>query len=488
MMFDMLSAAAQSHPNQPAIESRASTLTYAELHNAVSAFSAKLQGCGLRTDSPVVLILPNGPEFVIATFAAAKLGCLLVPLNPSFQADELRYYLNNSDAVAVITNEAIAEHRQGLIEEINPACAIITTAADMSQPLDEANREVISGELLYQYSSGTTGTPKKIIRSQAELVQEARQYGETLGLEPGDRVLGVVPMSHSYGFGNCMMAALCSGATLCTVERFNRREIVDLLTNKGITVFPGVPFMFGVLAETTSLRGTRFPKLRLVYTAGAPLGRDVFEACRDNFGFAIRQHYGSTETGPAAINLGSTEGDMWASVGQPVKNVDIRILREDGEAAASGEIGDVALSSPSIAKGYAEASEEDQLAFADGYFRTGDLGKLDAQGNLFVTGRKKLVINIGGNKVDPGEIEQIINSHPAVNESVVLGIEGGRSGEVIKAVVTCNAEVAPDDIRNWCQGKVADFKVPRVVEIRKEIPRSALGKVLLKSLLEPASG
>ena len=483
MMFDMLSAVALRHPDQPAIESRASTLTYAQLHNAVSAFSAKLQDCGLSTDSPVVLILPNGPEFVIATFAAAKLGCLLVPLNPAFQADELRYYLNNSGAVAVITNEAIAEHRQGLIENINPACAIITTTADMSQPITESNREVISGELLYQYSSGTTGTPKKIVRSQAELVQEARQYGETLGLEPGDRVLAVVPMSHSYGFGNCMMAALCSGATLCTVERFSRREIVDMLKNRGITVFPGVPFMFGVLAETTSLAGTRFPQLRLVYTAGAPLGRDVFDACRDNFGFAIRQHYGSTETGPAAINLGSTDGDMWASVGQPVKNVDIRILREDGEAAAPGEIGDVALSSPSIAKGYAEASEEDQLAFADGYFRTGDLGKLDARGNLFVTGRKKLVINIGGNKVDPGEIEQIINAHPAVNESVVLGIEGGRSGEIIKAVIVCNAEIAPDDIRSWCQGKVADFKVPRVVEIRKEIPRSALGKVLLKSLL-----
>lgn len=487
MMFDMLSAVVRRHPDDLAIESKTAALTYAQLHKAVVMFSAHLEACGLKADSPLVLILPNGPDFVIATFAAAKLGCLLVPLNPSFQADELRYYINNSGAVAVITNEPIAKHRRALIEEINPACAIVTTNADLSQPIVEAHREIISGDLLYQYSSGTTGTPKKIVRSQAALVQEALQYSETLGLGTADRVLGVVPMSHSYGFGNCMMAALCSGATLCTLERFSRREVIDMLKNSRITVFPGVPFMFGVLAETESLVGTRFPDLRLVYSAGAPLSRDIFEACKENLGFAIRQHYGSTETGPAAINLGSTEGDMWASVGQPVKNVKIRIVKEDGDLAAPGEVGDVTFTSPSIAQGYAEASEEDQLAFAGGYFRTGDIGKLDSQGNLFLTGRKKLVINIGGNKVDPGEIEQVINSHPAVTESVVLGLDDGRSGEIIKAVVVCNAQVDPEDIRSWCNGKIADFKVPRIVEIRKEIPRSALGKVLLKSLQQPAS-
>lgn len=485
MMFDMLTAVAEKQPDHPAIKNRTTTLNYSELCDAIRAFADHLRQAGLTTDSPVVVILPNGPDFVIATFAAASLGCLLVPINPSFQADELRYYLDNSGAVAVITSDAIAAQRSALIKEISPACAVITTSGT-SPSVAATNRELVAGELLYQYSSGTTGTPKKIVRTQAALVQEARQYASTLGLGKDDCVLGVVPMSHSYGFGNCMMVALCAGATLYTIDRFTRREVADVLLHQGITVFPGVPFMFGVLAETESLAGTRFPDLKLAYTAGAPLGRDVFDTCSENFGFPIRQHYGSTETGPAAINLGSTEGEMWASVGQPVENVEIRIIREDGQVAAAGETGDVTLSSPSITRGYAEASEADQLAFTGGFFRTGDLGRLDEQGNLFITGRKKLVINVGGNKVDPGELEQIINAHPAVNESVVLGVDGGKSGEIIKAVIVCNQDVTADDIRSWCEGKVAAFKLPRIVEVRKEIPRSALGKVLLKPLQEPA--
>ena len=486
----MLAASASRLPNQPAIVSLAETTTYRQLLHTVDAFAARLEEQQLQAGDPIVVILPNGPEFAVAVFACAKLGCIAIPLNPSFQETELEHYLNNSAAETVITSATIAAKHRHTIRAINSRCRIIVDPLKNENTVasGDSASDHFTGDFLFQYSSGTTGEPKKIVRKQSALAQEASQYAQTLNLSQDDRVLAVVPMSHSYGFGNCLMAAICAGATLYTLENFNRRRVMDTLIEKRITVFPGVPFMFSVLAESPSLGEMHFPDLRLVYSAGAPLDRNTFEAFQDKFHVPVRQHYGSTETGPAAINLESTEGDLWASVGKSVNNVTIKIIRYDGQPAAIGEIGDVVIYSTTTAEAQGIPTEPAQQRAADGGFFTGDLGRLDAEGNLFVTGRESLFINVGGNKVNPSEVESILQKHTGVSESLVVGTESAHGQEFVKAIVVCEAGLTEDDLKAWCKGKIADFKIPRIIEFRDKLPRTALGKVQRSAVQEPPAG
>jgi long-chain acyl-CoA synthetase len=294
-------------------------------------------------------------------------------------------------------------------------------------------------------------------------------------------------MFHAHGFGNCLLAAVRVGATIVALESFNRQDVLDALLHKGISVFPGVPFMFSILADSPSISGAELPALRLAFSAGAPLAQKTFDSFMQKFGVPVRQLYGSTETGSVAINLGSTEGDLWGSVGQPMRNVEVKIVDEQGQPAGVDQTGEIVILSPAMTRGYANLEDVNRDTFRDGHFWSGDLGRIDADGNLFISGRKKLFINVGGNKVDPAELEALIATHPSVTESVVLGIGGGHSQEIIKAVVVCKQDCSAEEIREWCRGKVADFKVPRIVEFRDEIPRSPLGKILRKYLQDESS-
>ena len=478
----MLVTSSTKRPGNLAIEHAGATLTYAQLRAAVDAFSAHLTALGLGRGDPLIILLPNGAEIVVAVFAAARLGSIAVPVNLAFQMKEMQYYLENSQAKAVVTNEGLAEKHGSFIKGVVPDCQIITDVLDDNAELQEtsAPRVPFDDDFLYQYSSGTTGTPKRVVRTQACLVQEATQYANTLNLSADDKILAVVPIAHSYGFGNCLLVSIRAGATLHALDSFNRRHVVDALVDNGITVFPGVPFMFGILADSHSIKTTHFPALRLAYTAGGPLAKKTFDGCLEKFGIPVRQHYGSTETGPISINLGSVDGDLWASVGQPVQQVEFKVVDKNGGPVGVDQIGDIVIRSKSAVTAYADSPEEAQRAFSGGYFWSGDLGKIDSNGNLFITGRKTLFINVGGHKVDPAEIEAVINEHPGVSETVVLGVASNHGQEVIKAVIVCSETCEPDEIKNWCKGKVADFKIPRMIEFREEIPRSPLGKIQRK--------
>ena len=489
MLYEMLVSAASESPGREAVEAHGTAVSYGELRAAVDGFASKLGALGFGKGDPVLVLLPNGAEFVIAVFAAAKLGGIVVPVNLSFQINELKFYLQDSGARAVVTTAKLASRHGALIQDVNPGCHIVTSIPRPdSAPLEAAAaRASIDGDVLYQYSSGSTGTPKRVVRSQANLVEEADNYTHTVKLTREDRILAVVPMFHAHGFGNCLLATIRAGATLYTLESFNRQQVIDALVDKDITVFPGVPFMFSILADSPSIAAARLPALRLAFSAGAPLADKTFERFLHKFGVPVRQLYGSTETGSVAINMGRTAGDLWSSVGQAIHHVEVKIVDDDGQPAGVDQTGEIIIRSQAMTRGYANLEEVNRQSFRDGYFWSGDLGRLDRDGRLFISGRKTLFINVGGNKVDPAQIEALIDEHPAVAESVVLGVGGGHSQEIIKAVVVCKQACDAEQIRVWCRGKVADFKVPRIVEFRAEIPRSPLGKILRKYLQDEES-
>ena len=278
--------------------------------------------------------------------------------------------------------------------------------------------------------------------------------------------------------GCCLIAAVRNGATLVFLDDshpfvLSRRRALDLLEGEAVTVFPGVPFTFRLLAEAPG--EADLSALRLCFSAGTALPRPTFDAFAVRFGVPIRQLYGSTETGTLTVNLDDDPAASFASVGKPVGEVRVEI-RDDDE---------IAVSSPAMTQGYLGLDELNRHVFRDGWYLTGDLGRIDDEGRLFVSGRKKLLIEVAGHKVDPIEVEDVVASHPKVREAVVVAVAGGTGGEeTVKAVVVAGDGCGEQEVIEFCRARLANFKVPRVVEFRDEIPKSPLGKILRKYLVD----
>ena len=323
-------------------------------------------------------------------------------------------------------------------------------------------------------SSGTTGRPHLVARTQANLWWEAENFFASTRLTSDDVVLGVVPLSHAHGLGNALLAALRAGASLVLRPRFLRRQVLDLLARERVTVFPAVPFMLRMLAATDRRRHLDLAALRLCVSAGAPLPRAVFTAFRERFGVVPRQLYGLTEAGSVTCDLAASADVDPATVGRPLGNVAVTIEDDDGRALPTGERGEIVVRSPAVEGGTARA------------LRTRDLGCLDAHGRLTITGRTSLFINTAGNKVDPAEVEAALRAHPAVRDVAVFGLTSAHEEQVVAAAVVLASAATADELRAHCRELLAPHKVPRVVGFRDALPRSPLGKVLIARLLAEA--
>jgi long-chain acyl-CoA synthetase len=289
MLFDLLSRSAARHARRTALIAEDGThLSYGALHAAATAFSSTLAESGVTAGDHVIVLLPNTLELVVATFAVARIGAVLVPLNPAFRSAELRYYFRECHAAAVITDSdhvAVCERVQRSLRQ-PPR---IFTAVDGTAGTDGYAWPPVAPEApaLCQYSSGSTGLPKAIVRSHAQLCAEAEHFVTTVGVDPGERILTVVPLFHAHGFGNCLLAGIRAGATLVLRTAFHRRRTIATLIEEKVSLFPGVPFMFGILASSTSIARQPFPQLRLAFSAGAALPHDVFDGFQEKFGVAV---------------------------------------------------------------------------------------------------------------------------------------------------------------------------------------------------------
>ena len=286
--------------------------------------------------------------------------------------------------------------------------------------------------------------------------------------------------------GACLFASAASGATIVILEDphpflLKRHRALDLIERERATIFPGVPFNFRLMAEAPA--AADLSSLRLCFSAGTALPRASFEAFGERFGVLVRQLYGSTETGMITANMSDDPVSSFESVGTPVEGVLVEIV-DDGAVLPPGEVGEVAVTSPAASSGYAGADEVSREAFRAGRYLTGDLGHLDEDGLLYLEGRKKLLIEVGGYKIDPIEVQDVIGAHPSVSEVIVVGVRGEAEGEeTVKAVVVPSENCDESELISFCRERLANFKVPRTVEFRDEIPMSPLGKILRKYMV-----
>ncbi len=488
----ILAATVERFGPRPALVDGAHRRTWDELAADVRRRASALRARGVGPGEAVALVIGNNVDFVTAFLAVTSAGAVAVPLNPQFTVDELGFHLQGCDVVGIVAGDA-------LTTRIRHWAATSTAAKDAwveaARALDDGTEHrgpahVVQPDwpALYAYSSGSTGTPKGMLRTHANLAHEANQFFDTVGVTDRDVILTVVALFHAHGLGNCLLASIRSGASMVLLEQFQRDAVFGAFEEQRVSVFPGVPFIFHTLAETRRADRVDTSSLRLCFSAGAPLSQETFELFRNRFGLPVRQLYGCSEAGSVTINLGEDAVGTAASVGRPMKGVDLAVTGEHGEPVAPATTGEISFASGALTAGYVEVDPEVNEVFQDGWFRTGDVGHLDEAGNLFVTGRTTLFISTSGYKVDPFEVEAVLREHPGVADVVVVGVKGSVGEEVVKAVVVpADSATEGDRLRHElqarCRAQLAVYKVPRIVELRDQIPRSPLGKIQRKYLV-----
>lgn len=445
------------------------SLSYRELDAASSSLAAMLVAF-IGPENVVMLAAPNGLEYLIWLIACLKAGVRVFPVHPQSTAAELRAAALRSGASAII-----APDEMEAVTDIGIRRLSLDLAWDES--IKSAVPAIIparSGAIILQ-SSGTTGMPKLVLRDSAALDGVAVNVSVAAGLTPDDRVLAAVPLCHSYGI-DFVLATILAGACLDIAVSFDAVAIAAYLANQ-CAVFPGVPFMFEALARSNPPRTPMH--LRLAFSAGAALPARVFESFKTQWGCSIGQLYGATELGSVTFNHPSASSFRPESVGLPMNGVSVRILdqADSQQAMQAGECGQVAIAAPSMLTQYID----DDAPVIDGHFLTGDLGYVDAGGNLFLTGRLKLLIDVGGLKVNPVEIEAVLNSHAQVAQCAVVPLRVSDTVTRLRAVfVPRNPSDAPseDQLRRFLKDQLSPHKVPRIIECAASLPRSASGKLL----------
>lgn len=453
--------------------------SYGELLSDVERCAAGLHHAGVNWGEPVVVALPNSPEFVVAALATFAVGGVLVPLNPRYKTEEIEQHVQLCRPRVVVHTPELdaAFSRTGVATRVSDI-GVLSRAATSTQSEDGT---ALTG--LYMFSSGSTGKSKRITRTQQQVLGEFEALAERLELHASDRVLCSVPLFHAHGFCNALLAALLSGATLILAPgEFNPRATLKLLSEQAVSVFPAVPFMFQLMSETTLDVAADLSTLRWAVSAGAALPETVAKSFADRFGQRVSQLYGTTETG--AISVQVLPQVSAASVGRPLPGTRVEVRDERGALRQAGQEGEIWVTAATATTAYDDLPEQTRQCFKAGWFFTGDLGHLDEHGDLFITGRKKLLINVAGFKVDPLEVEAVLTRHPAVSEAVVVGVAQGALGEKIKAVLVLREghSCSEREISGFIAERLADYKVPKWIEFVTEIPRSPLGKVLRKYL------
>jgi long-chain acyl-CoA synthetase len=488
---ELLDATAAAFPERTALVHADERITWAELRERVDRAAAALAARGIGSGDPVALVLPNVPAFAVGFLAILRAGAVAVPLNQQFKEAELEFHFRECGVRAVLADAERAERCAAIAAGMSPAPELLPAAEELAgeEPgQDPPVPAAADDDAVFQYSSGSTGRPKRVPRSHRHLRAEADAFAGAIGLSAEDTLLCTIPLFHTYGMGCCLLAAVQSGARLVLFHDpqpflLQRGRALETIERERVTVFPAVPFTFRLLAEAAE--DADLSSLRLCFSAAAALPRSTFDAFHTRFGVAVRQLYGCTEAGAVTVNLDDDPVATAGSAGRPIAGVELKVVDAEGEELEAGRNGEIMIRSRAMTPGYAGPAEQNRVAFADGWFVSADRGRIDEQGRLFITGRRKLLIDVRGDKVDPVEVEDVLAVHPKVREVVVVGVASGVEGEeLVKAVVVPAGECQERELIRYCRERLADYKVPQRIEFREEIPVSSSGKVLRKYLLE----
>jgi acyl-CoA synthetase (AMP-forming)/AMP-acid ligase II len=480
---ELLEDAATRQADRPFLLRGEETETYGELLARVNGLCQTLSELGLRRGSRVAVILPNIPETLYTWFALARLGGVMVPLNPALVPSEVEPLLRSLGVEGLVGEaDSVAAYgeRLGLRARLvvgggDVEGATRFTALPQPAPPSLPWRVSPADPLTILQSSGTTGQPKSAALTHTSYVLPAQEFVHWMEAVPGDRFLGCLPLFHMAGQAFAV-SAVAAGASLALVSRFSAHHFWEQVRGHGITVTRHLGEMLALLCRLPEHPNDHRHSLRAVYGGGAR--PDVAEEFERRFGVPVVEGYGLTETNTVLRN--ELRRRRRGSIGRPLPYGEVRIADEQGNALPPRQIGEIQVRrNPVMTPGYLGPAELTVAACVGDWFRTGDLGYQDEQGYFYFAGRQKDIIRRRGENISPGSIEKVLDRHPAVEASAVVGVPDEVGGEEVKAYLVCRsgACLEPKDLVAWCRPWLADFEIPRYFEICTELPRTATNKI-----------
>jgi long-chain acyl-CoA synthetase len=525
----LLIQAAQRSPGAPALAFFGRIISYAGLAEQVARLAHAFKSSGLAPGERLAILLPNCPQMVVTYHAALRLGAVAVPLNPLLSSKELAHQLSDSGARRLVVLDHFLPKVEDVRQELNLAPLMVAGLPEYlpwplnwlypfkarrqglvtgcrpgpdrvrwvdllkSPPLEEPPVPGPQDLAVLQYTGGTTGVPKAAALTHANLLANVAQINAWLPrLRYGvERVVGLLPFSHSFGLTVCLNWPLSQGAMIIVLPRFEIKGFLKALKKHRPTMLPGVPTLFVALVNHPRLPEYDLSSLWACISGSAPLPlevRDRFEALT---GCRILEGYGLTEASPVT-HINPIEGlRPPGSIGLPMSSTEARIVDQESDTRElpPGEVGELILRGPQVMSGYWQNPQETALALRHGWLYTGDLARMDEAGYFYIVERKKDLIIAGGYKIYPREVEEVLYQHPAVKEAVALGVADAYRGETVKAIIVTQdeAQVTAKELQDFCQRQLAVYKVPKIIEFRRELPKSLVGKVLRRALREEAS-
>jgi long-chain acyl-CoA synthetase len=491
-LFRAFKDATIKFPDKTALIYGSHHISYKRLLDAVERLANSLSKLGICDGDRMGIMLPNIPQFVISYFALLKLGVWIIPINTMFKEEEIRYLLEDSEAKGIIAVDQYATQVQKAVQTLEFCHVVIflgdnipnwarslTTLIASSDPMLEDIEIEANNTAVVLYTAGTTGRPKGAVLSHRNILTQVESIRHALVLESNDILLCVLPLFHSFGQMAAMNTSLVVGSTTVVLSKFVPQEVIKSLAEDSISIFLGLPIMFHALSQL-DVDKNDFPQLKFCISSGGPLTdrlRSNFEA---KFGKPILQGYGLTEAGPLLAVQRLEHPRKPNSVGFPTYGMQVRIVDDSNNEVQLNDVGEVVVHGQNVTQGYLNRPETSKEVLKDGWFKTGDLGKFDEDGYLYIVDRKKNVILKGGFNVYPREVESILSAHPKVKQCSVVGVKDEIQNEEVKALVLLKQgeTLTKDELLNYCRERLAVYKCPKYIEFVKALPQSSTYKIL----------
>lgn len=491
--------AAQQHPERTAVYFPGipnmgippRPINYKELSEWTSRFAGGLKALGLQPGDRFAVYMPNLPQFVISIWGGFKAGCVPSPMNPTLKKREIVHQITDSGAKLIIAPVFMLEEVAKAAEELPDLKVYVVGPGSPYPNFDELLKhpqhfvECADDDLaLMPYTSGTTGRPKGVLLTHKNLSSNVQSVMKLMQAKStGERLLVPIPMFHITGMTVLMLTPLAMGLTIYPMIRWEAEWAMSLIQEHKITSMVCVPTLYIDLLNHPKAGQYDLSSLKLCSSGGAKMPVPVLEAFEKKLGVTVYEGYGLTETSPVThTNLAAPQRKVGA-IGWPIEGAECKIVDEQNKRLPVGQVGELCIRGPMVMKGYHNQPEATkQVIDAEGFFHTGDLGYVDAEGYYYIVDRVKDMINVGGVKVFPKEVEQVLYEHPAVAECAVVGVADERKGETVKAFIVLKPNFMPSDklaeeIQQHSLNELAAYKHPREVEFVAQLPKTASGKI-----------
>ncbi|MBO0992250.1 long-chain-fatty-acid--CoA ligase [Bacillus sp. SD088] len=520
---------ARNFPKKVAIHFMGKEMTYQELYESVLKMANYLKEIGVKKGDRIAIMLPNCPQYVISYYASLLTGAVVVQTNPLYKEREIEYQMKDSGARIIIALDILYPRISKVIKQTKLEHIVVTAISDylpfpknLIYPFIQKKDTGISIQLnhegnthlfnkvledgsfaeieldfdcendlaLLQYTGGTTGYPKGVMLTHKNLIANATACQAWIyKAKPAEEtILGVLPFFHVYGMTTVLILSIMQAYKMVLLPKFDVKTTLKTIHKQKPTIFPGAPTIYIGLLNDSDRHKYDLSSIEACISGSAPLPVEVQQKFEEVTGGRLVEGYGLTESSPVThANFIWGQENVKGSIGVPWPDTDAKIVSaETGEEALYGQIGEIAVKGPQVMKGYWNRPEDTAETLKDGWLLTGDMGYMNKDGYFFVVDRKKDMIIAGGYNIYPREIEEVLYEHPAIQELVVAGIPDPYRGETVKAYVVLKegATVTEEELDEYAKKFIATYKVPKIYEFRKELPKTAVGKILRRSLIE----